>query len=50
MGCACGSKGSVARSSYVATFTDGSTKTYASEVEAQAAVARRGGGVVRIKK
>lgn len=49
MACACGSKGSVARATYVVTFTDGSTKSYASEVEAQSAIARRGGGTYKMK-
>jgi len=33
----------------VVQFTDGTTKVYASEVEAQAAIARRGGGSYRMQ-
>jgi len=49
MGCACnGGASSANRQSYTVTFSDGTTKTYASEVEAQAAIARRGGGTYKI--
>jgi hypothetical protein len=50
MACACGSKGSsVKRQTFVVTFSDGTSKSYASEVEAQSAIARRGGGTYKIK-
>lgn len=42
IGCNCGAKNK-ARSTYVATFKDGTTRTYNSEIEAKAAVARQGG-------
>lgn len=44
MGCsACGKRSAGARRTYEARFADGTTKVYASEQEARAAVARRGG-------
>lgn len=41
MGCNCGSKSK--NVTYVATFPDGTTKAYASEIEARIAVQRKGG-------
>lgn len=42
VGCNCGkSKGG--RETFVATFTDGTTKTYNTEVEARVATQRKGG-------
>jgi hypothetical protein len=43
MGCNCGNKAGAKRTLFLATFTDGTQKTYVSEVEAQLAVARKGG-------
>lgn len=44
MGCNCGgSKGSGKKVVYVATFTDGTTKSYGSEIEARMAVVKKGG-------
>lgn len=44
MGCSCGGKSaSGARITYVATFTDGTTQTYATEIDAKVAVSKRGG-------
>jgi len=43
MGCNCGGAKSGAKVVYVATFTDGTTKTYASEIEARMAVLKKGG-------
>ena len=42
MACACGKKLAV-RKTYIVTFTDGTSKSYSSEVEARAAAERRGG-------
>jgi hypothetical protein len=39
--CNCG--GSKTKVEYVATFSDGSSKTYSSELEAKVAVVRKGG-------
>lgn len=43
MACNCGKKSGGGRETYVATFTDGTTKTYATEVEARVATSRAGG-------
>ena len=40
--CNCGKKGG-SRLEYVATFTDGTTKVYPTQIEAQVAVRRKGG-------
>lgn len=44
MGCNCNKGG---RRYYAVTFPDGTSKTYASMAEAQAAIARKGGGTMR---
>jgi hypothetical protein len=44
MGCNCGSKGGRgSKVEYVATFSDGTSRTYASEHEARAATKSKGG-------
>ncbi len=44
MGCNCGSRGAAGpKIVYVATFGDGTSKSYQSEIEARVAVAKRGG-------
>lgn len=43
MPCNCGSRGSSARVTYVATFPDGTTQSYADEISARMAVSKRGG-------
>jgi hypothetical protein len=48
MGCSC-NKGSAGRQTYEVTFPDGSKRPYPSEVEAQSAIARKGGGTYKIK-
>jgi hypothetical protein len=42
MGCNCGTK-RAAKETFKVTYADGSTKTVNSEIEAKAAVARKGG-------
>lgn len=43
MPCNCGAGKSGAKVTYVATFSDGTTKTYATEIDAKVAVTRNGG-------
>ncbi len=45
MGCGCSKK--TGRRNVLVTFPDGSSKTYASAAEAQAAIVRAGGGQMR---
>ena len=45
MACACGKKN--ANLNYKVTFTDGTNKVYRTEVEAEAAKIRKGGGAVQ---
>jgi hypothetical protein len=47
MPCNCGAGGGSKKVTYVATFTDGSSKSYASEIEAKVAV-RKNGGTYRV--
>lgn len=51
MACACqsGNAGTPAPTSYTATLPGNIQKSYASKIEAEAAVARAGGGTVRPK-
>lgn len=46
MGCGCGGAGNQKKLEFVATFINGTSKTYRTEIEARAAVARAGGGTV----
>lgn len=48
MPCACGKKGTTAKT-FLVTFKDGTKKAYSSETEAQAAIARKGGGSYKIQ-
>ena len=41
--CGAGKTASGARVTYVATFSDGTTKTYATEIDARVAVTKKGG-------
>ena len=43
MPCNCGSGSAASKVTFVATFSDGTTKTYASEIEARVAVTKKGG-------
>lgn len=47
MPCACSTNSKGNQTSYVVTLPSGDKKTYSSEIEAKAAVARAGGGTVR---
>ena len=47
MPCACSTNSKAKQASYVVTLPTGDQKTYSSEIEAKAAVARAGGGTVR---
>jgi hypothetical protein len=49
MGCNCGAKKLAGRQTYEVKFSDGSTKSYGTEFEAKAAIARKGGGTLRIR-
>lgn len=45
LACNCGKKKTGPAPTYVAKFSDGTSQTYKSEIEAKAAVARKGGTV-----